>query len=136
MSTRFVPSADNRHEREEELQWANIAACDSVPAIMLLLFVQKLCTAMHEYGPAHAAGLLQADAWPFTKKRVLARIKKVIQVASGNGLSSTPGIRELETLRKSIESMETMPDLNDLAEQVHQINHRICDHLRTRDSHK
>lgn len=125
----YVSSETNQHEYDEEYDWVKILTSAPETAGMLLVFVQKLCTAFHEYGPAARAGAIDFSNWEFIRERLSNRISKVIKVAEDNNLGSLTGIEELRSLLNNMKSMSIMPDLFDLAEETHQINHHICDEL-------
>lgn len=127
--TTYVTSVTDPHEQTEELQWATILGRGDARNGMLLVFVQKLCTALHEYGPSHAAGVLPDGAWSFVMGRILARIDKVLELARDNDLTAVAGMAELVAVREEIRRLDAMPELNELAGRIHDINHRICDGL-------
>ena len=125
----YVSSAVDPHELSEEQQWADILESGEPRRGMLLVFVQKLCTALHEYGPSHAAGIIDDAAWPFIRRRLSSRIRKVLDVARDNNLYGLAGIDELARLAEEIDKTARMPSLSSLADRIHAINHSICDNL-------
>ena len=125
----YISSETNRHEFDEEHEWVKILAQRSKIHGMLLIFVQKLCTAFHEYGPAAEAGAVYSEKWPFIRERLIKRTEKVIEVADDNSLGGLKGIAELKEIIQQLKKNAVMPDLMELAEEVHQINHHICDEL-------
>lgn len=127
---KYVSSEDNKHEYDEEFDWAKILESGPVAHGMLLIFVQKLCTAFHEYGPLDHQGTFEADDWSFISDRLAKRIDKVIEVAEDNGLGFLKGIGELKGVLETVGNLDDFPDLMELAEEVHQINHHICDELK------
>lgn len=126
---KYQSSETNEHELSEEHDWVKILENCPPAHGMLLIFVQKLCASFHEYGPCCREEVVDPDAWPFIRERLIARIQKVINVAHDNGLMDLHGIEELQGFSESITGPDSLPDLEELAEEVHQINHRICDAL-------
>jgi hypothetical protein len=52
----YKTTATSPHGLEEERQWARILSAGRPAAGMALAFIQKLCTAFHELGPAWKKG--------------------------------------------------------------------------------
>jgi len=125
----YVSPSPDPHMQDEEQQWARIVATGNVARGMALVYVQKLCTAFHEYGPAHEAGILKSDALPFVKQRLLARLDYVFAVCEKNGIASLGGLDDLQSLRAKVEAASRLDELLGMTEEVHQVNHRICDAL-------
>ena len=125
----YTSSVVDPHELSEEQQWAGILEAGDPRRGMLLIFVQKLCTALHEYGPSHAAGIIDEAAWPFIRRRLSSRIRKVLDVARDNNLYGLAGMDELARLAEEIDKTARMPSLSSFADRIHAINHRICDSL-------
>jgi len=121
----FKSSAGNRHEYNEEMEWARLLSVSAPPHGMLLVFVQKLCTAFHELAPLAEEGALREDSSAFVRKRLAARIGKVLAVAADNGLDALPGLSSLRRLERETLSGECPLDLPCLSERVHRINHRV-----------
>jgi len=46
-----------------------------------------------------------------------------------NGFGTIDGVAELRRLLHTIESAETMGELAGLAEEIHAVNHTLCDSL-------
>lgn len=125
----YFSSETNQHEFDEEHDWVKILSKGPATYGMLLIFVQKLCTAFHEYGPAAEAGAIAPEKWPFIRERLIKRTAKVIEAAEDNRLEHLKGIAELKELIEQLKDTAVMPDLMELAEEVHQINHHICEEL-------
>ena len=125
----YKSSATDQHEFIEEHDWVEIISTGPETYGMLLIFVQKLCTAFHEYGPAYQTGVINTKDWSFVCDRLANRISKVIKVAYDNDLGTLKGIDELRVLLQNMLTTPEMPDLMELAEEVHRINHHICDEL-------
>jgi hypothetical protein len=122
-------TANDPHGREEELQWARIVSTGNTAAGMALVFVQKLCTAFHEFEPAWRAGALNERYIGHFRDRLAARARRVLDVLEGNELSGIDGAVDLAGLLRAVESAVTMDELADLAEEIHAVNHMLCDSL-------
>ena len=125
----YQPTAQGDHGKAEELQWVRILSCGDPTKGMLLVFIQKLCTAFHEFDPAWRAGALNEGQLPFFRTRLAGRINKVLAAMRANDLAALPGFAELESLLRVTESARSMETLADLAEQVHAVNHTLSDAL-------
>jgi hypothetical protein len=125
----YISRADNEHERLEELQWAEILAGGDPRKGMLIVFVQKLCTAFHEFDPAFRAGGLNPEKLDFFKERLTGRINKVIDLAEDNPIEGLKGIEQLAQIMDKVQASDSLEDLAVLAEEIHQVNHIICDSL-------
>lgn len=128
----YVTTVTDPHERDEEQQWARMLAAGDAAAGMLLVFVQKLCTAVHEFDPAYRAGGLKEEKLDFFRGRLATRTEKVLDVMNANGMRDMPGAADLREMLERIRDAELLGDLADLAEPVHQVNHTICDALSER----
>ena len=58
----YVAPDGSEHMRDEERQWLDIVSDPDPVKGMLLVFIQKLCSAFHELGPALESGAL-GDGW-------------------------------------------------------------------------
>jgi len=125
----FKSSAGDRHEFNEEMQWARILSASIPSHGMLLIFVQKLCAAFHEFAPLAEEGALREESSAFVRKRLAARIGKVLAVADDNGLGGLPGVSSLRRLERETLCGEGPLDLPSLSERVHRINHRVVNGL-------
>ena len=129
MTSEYITRTQNAHGRNEELQWARIFAGGSPVKGMVVVFLQKMCAAYHEFEPAYRAGGLNETTLPFFRQRLAARVNAVLSVLDNNGLSALPGCAELARLRQSTETAAALSDLADLAGPIHQANHIITDAL-------
>jgi hypothetical protein len=125
----YQATGTHPHGLDEELQWARILSTGKPAEGMALLFIQKLCTAFHEFEPAWKAGALQEGHLEHFRDRLKGRVARVLRVLEKNDLSTIDGAKAMAELVHTIESAETMDDLASLAEQVHAINHTLCDSL-------
>lgn len=126
---KYITDVKEEHDRLEELQWAEIMSSGNAPAGMAVVFIQKLCTAFHELGPAFEKGALKPEELDFFKKRMASRIKKVISCLVSNKLENTDGFLGLNGILKKAENASSLKALAALTEEVHMTNHRLCDSL-------
>lgn len=117
------------HGRDEEMQWARIAAAGQAAQGVAVIFLQKMCTAFHEFEPAWRAGALNDSQLPYFRERLAGRVRKTLQVLRANDLHKLNGVAELEAILFTIESAKTMARLADQAEKVHEANHTLTDAL-------
>jgi hypothetical protein len=125
----YRATATNPHGREEELQWARILSTSRPAEGMALVFVQKLCTAFHEFDPAWRVGALDERHLDHFRARLAARARRVVDVLESNDLGAIEGAAELAELLRAIEGAGTMDELADLTEAIHAVNHTLCDAL-------
>jgi len=96
---------------------------------MALLYIQKACTAFHEFEPACRAGAVNADQLDFFRRRLAQRVRQVLITMENNQLDAIKGVRELREILSRVESAETLEDLAALSETVHSVNHILLDAL-------
>jgi len=128
----YRTTASSEHERLEEEQWARLLAAGSSRCGMALVFIQKLCTAFHEFEPAWRAGALTESALDHFRRRLAARATKVIAALDANDLARIAGYDELVALTTLIASAGSLRALADLADPIHDLNHRLCEELERR----
>ena len=119
----------NLHAQQEYLQWARILSHGNPVHGMLVIFVQKLCTAFHELAPAWQSGALTEQAVDHFRQRLSARTQTVLDTLDQNDLGDVGVAGEFRRLLESIEAARTMKDLADLSEEVHGISHAVSDWL-------
>ncbi len=119
----------DEHWRNEEFQWARILSEGNPAKGMVLLYIQKACTAFHEFEPACKAGAVKPEQVDFFRRRLATRIKHVLVTMQNNGLDKIKGAAEWGGLLRSIESAKTLEELAGLTENVHAINHVLLDSL-------
>ena len=127
--TEYRTTAKTPHGLEEERQWARILSTGKLAEAMALLFIQKLCTAFHEFEPAWRKGSLNERHLDYFRDRLAARARRVLETLENNGLDTIGGALDLAKLLHAIESARTMDELAGLAEEVHAVNHTLCDSL-------
>jgi len=125
----YKTTIENEHWRNEEFQWARILASGNPAKGMVLLYVQKACTAFHEFEPAWNQGALKPDQVDFFCHRLATRIRHVITTMENNALDKIKGAAELRDILHAVESAETQDELAGLTEKLHTINHVLLDSL-------
>ena len=115
--------------RDELLQNARIFSRGNAAVGMVLLFMEKECTAIHEFGPAWKEGALREEHRAFFRARLAARIRKVLETMENNKLDTISGAADLAKLLESVESVKTMDELSELGEKIHAVNDIIRDSL-------
>lgn len=129
---KYKTTIEDKHWFEEEMQWARILSQGNPAKGMVLLYIQKACTAFHEFEPAFKAGAIKPGQVEFFKKCLAARVKHVLVTMQNNGLDKINGAAELSRILKSIESAETANYLAELTEKLHAVNHTLLDSLEGR----
>ena len=127
----YKTTVEDEHWRNEEFQWVRILESGGPLKGMVLLYLQKACTAFHEYQPALAAGVLGADSLAFFRGRLADRIGHVLVTMRNNGLDALNGASELKALLRRVESAETLEALADLGDRLHELSHLLLDSLET-----
>jgi len=125
----YRTSEEDAHTRDEYLQWSRILSRGNPVHGMLLVFMQKLCTAFHELGPAWEEGVLDDRAFDSCRPRLAARAQTLLDTFTVNGLGTVDVAIETERMLETIGDARTMKELAGLAEPVHQLGHHVCDWL-------
>lgn len=125
----YKTTVADEHWRNEELQWARILSSGSPARGMVLLYIQKACTAFHEFEPAWKEGVLKQGHVEFFRRRLANRVRHVLVTMENNGLDTINGAAELAEILRSIESAKTADQLAELTEKVHTVNHLLLDSL-------
>jgi 2-iminoacetate synthase ThiH len=99
---------------------------------MVLLYIQKACTAFHEFEPAFKAGAVKPGQLDFFRRRLATRIRHVLVTMQNNGLDTINGAAEWAGILQSVESAKTAEELAGLTEKVHAVNHVLLDSLEGR----
>jgi 2-iminoacetate synthase ThiH len=128
----YKTTVADEHWRNEELQWARILSSGSPAKGMVLLYIQKACTAFHEFEPAWKEGVLKQGRVEFFRRRLANRVRQVLVTMENNGLDTINGAAELAEILRSIESAKTADQLAELTEKVHTVNHLLLDSLEER----
>lgn len=125
----YKTTIEDEHWRNEEFQWARILSSGRPAEGMVLLYIQKACTAFHEFEPAWKKGALDDSQVDFFRKRLAKRVKHVLTTMENNGLDNIKGASELRDILLSIEAAKTVDELAELTEKVHAVNHLLLDSL-------
>ena len=125
----YISTSQGDHGRDEELQWARVVAHRSPAAGVALIFIQKLCTAFHEFEPAWHHGALDAESLDHFRGRLAARAQRVLQVLEANELDGLDGVVQLRGFLRMIEDARSLQALAVLAEPVHTLAHTLTDAL-------
>jgi len=123
----YITNIDDQHEKDEELQWAKILSSGNPALGMILVFVQKFCTSVHEYGPAFEAGVLDDGTLEFYRMRLLKRLDYTLDVIKWNNLSDALPSEIFEEIRGKMMQAASQAELAELVEDVHMAGHAICD---------
>ena len=128
----YKTTVADEHWRNEELQWARILSSGSPARGMVLLYIQKACTAFHEFEPAWKEGAIKPGRVEFFRRRLANRVRHVLVTMENNGLDTINGAAELAEILRSIETAKTADELAELTEKVHTVNHLLLDSLEER----
>lgn len=128
----YKTTITDEHWREEEFQWARILSQGNPAKGMVLLYIQKACTAFHEFEPAFKAGAIKPGQVEFFRRRLAARVRHVLVTMRNNELDKINGAVELSGILESIESAETADELAELTEKLHAVNHMLLNSLEGR----
>lgn len=125
----YKTTIEDEHWRQEEFQWARILAAGHPAKGMVLLYLQKACTAFHEFAPAWEAGALDGSRLDFFRRRLANRLRHLLTTMHNNGLVHLAGTAELKKILQAVESAKTMEALAELAEELHCAGHTLLDAL-------
>jgi hypothetical protein len=125
----YKTTITDEHWRDEEFQWARILSEGNPAKGMVLLYVQKACTAFHEFEPALKAGAVRPEQVEFFRRRLAARVRHVLVTMQNNALDKINGATKLAWILDTIESAETTDDLAELTEKLHSVNHTLLNSL-------
>jgi hypothetical protein len=128
----YKTTITDEHWWNEEFQWARILSEGNPAKGMVLLYIQKACTAFHEFEPACKAGAVKPEHLDFFRRRLATRIRHVLVTMQNNGLDKINGAAEWAGILRSIESARTADELAGLTEKVHAVNHVLLDSLEGR----
>ncbi|MHC4204591.1 MAG: hypothetical protein ACYSTT_08055 [Planctomycetota bacterium] len=128
----YKTTITDEHWRNEEFQWARILSQGNPAKGMVLLYIQKACTAFHEFEPAWKAGAIKTGQVEFFRGRLAARVRHVLITMQNNSLDKINGAFELSGILESIESAEKADELAELTEKLHAVNHTLLDSLEGR----
>ena len=129
MNLKYNTTIEDEHWRNEEFQWARILSSGEPAKGMVLLYIQKACTAFHEFEPAWKQGALRQGQIDFFRRRLAKRVRHVLVTMKNNGLDKIKGAAEMEEILRTIQSAKTADELAELTEKVHDVNHLLLDSL-------
>lgn len=129
MKLKYNTTIEDEHWRNEEFQWARILSSGEPAKGMVLLYIQKACTAFHEFEPAWKQGVLKDEQIDFFRRRLAKRVRHVLVTMKNNGLDKIKGTVELQEILRSIQSAKNSDELAELTEKVHDVNHLLLDSL-------
>jgi hypothetical protein len=127
----YRTTIEDEHWRNEELQWARILAEGRPARGMVLLYLQKACTAFHEFAPAFQAGALDNRHLDFFRQRLANRLQHLLTTMANNNLDTLDGTVELRGILRRVESAGSMGALAALTEELHTAGHILLDALES-----
>ncbi len=98
---------------------------------MVLLYLQKACTAFHEFEPAFQAGALDNRHLDFFRQRLSNRLKHLLTTMTNNGLDTLEGAVELREILRQAESAGSLEALAALTEELHTAGPILLDALES-----
>lgn len=125
----YHTTIEDEHWRNEEFQWARVLAEGHAAKGMVLLYLQKVCTAFHEFEPAFQAGVLDPSGLDFFRNRLANRLGHLLTTMQNNGLDTLAGASQAVEIRRAVESARNLQDLAELAEPLHAAGHTLLDAL-------
>ena len=125
----YHTTIEDEHWRNEELQWARILAQGHPARGMVLLYLQKACTAFHEFEPALQAGALDDSRLDFFRSRLANRLRHLLTTMRNNDLDTLDGALELAEILRLVEAVASMESLAELTEELHTAGHVLLDAL-------
>jgi len=93
------------------------------------VFMQKLCTLVHEFQPAYRAGVLGEGALPYFRERIARRIARLVRALELNHLDRLDGVAGLRLLQGDVLACGTLEELAITSERAHELNHTLTDAL-------
>ena len=127
----YRTTIEDEHWRNEELQWARILAAGRPAQGMVLLYLQKACTAFHEFEPAFQAGALDDRHLDFFRQRLANRLRHLLTTMRNNDLDTLDGAVGLREILHQVESAGSMKALAALTEELHTTGHILLDALES-----
>ena len=125
----YKTTVADEHWKNEEFQWARIFSSGDPAKGVVLLYIQKACTAFHEFEPSFKQGALDEGHVDFFRKRLAKRVRQILVTMENNNLDKIGGAAELVDVLNSIESAENLDELAGLTEKMHSANHLLSDSL-------
>lgn len=125
----YRTTVQDEHWRNEEFQWARVLAEGNATKGMVLLYLQKACTAFHEFEPAFHARALDSSRLDFFRRRLANRLGHLLTTMKNNDLDVLAGAPEVGEILRAVESAKSMEDLAKLTERLHAAGHVLLDAL-------
>lgn len=125
----YKTTVEDEHWRNEEFQWARIFSSGNPAKSIVLLYIQKACTAFHEFEPSWKEGVLDEGKVEFFRKRLVKRVRQILVTMENNNLDKIDGVAELAEVLHSIELANNLDELAGLTEKMHSANHLLSDSL-------
>ncbi len=125
----YKTTVEDEHWRDEEFQWARIFSSGDPAKGIVLLYIQKACTAFHEFEPSFKQGALDEGQIEFFRKRLAKRVRQILVTMQNNNLDKINGAAELEEVLHSIELAKNIDELAEVTEEMHSANHLLSDSL-------
>ncbi len=98
---------------------------------MVLLYLQKACTAFHEFEPAFRAGALDRRRLDFFRGRLASRLQHLLTTMANNSLDTLDGAAQLREILRQVESTRSLEALAALTEELHTAGHVLLDALES-----
>jgi len=127
----YRTTIEDEHWRNEELQWARILAEGHPARGMVLLYLQKACTAFHEFEPAFKAGALDNRRLDFFRQRLASRLQHLLTTMRNNDLDTLDGAAKVARILRQVEAARSMEALAALTEELHTAGHVLLDALES-----
>jgi hypothetical protein len=131
----YTSTAADPHWHDEEMQWARVLATGDASRGMTIVFMQKLCTAFHEFEPLYRAGFIDERATDLARQRLGERVRMTIRVMETNGLSMSDGFAGLVALLERVEKAKSLKELAELTDMVHALGHEVCEGVELKQKH-
>jgi len=125
----YRTTVQDEHWRNEEFQWARVLAEGHAAKGMVLLYLQKACTAFHEFEPAFKAGALDPSRLDFFRRRLANRLGHLVTTMKNNDLDKLAGAPEIDEILRAVESAKSLEDLAELTDRLHSTGHALLDAL-------
>lgn len=127
----YRTTIEDEHWRNEELQWARILAEGHPARGMVLLYLQKVCTAFHEFEPACKVGALDRRHLDFFRQRLANRLRHLLTTMANNSLDTLDGAVALREILHRVESARSIEGLAALTKELHATGHVLLDALES-----
>ena len=125
----YKTTVEDEHWRNEEFQWARIFSSGNPAKGIVLLYIQKACTAFHEFEPSWKEGALDERQVEFFRKRLAKRVRQILVTMENNNLDKIDGVAELAEVLHYIKLAKDLDELAGLTEKMHTVNHLLSDSL-------